>query len=66
VTRGLIPGSISEKIHQVMGNMLRAFELEGRKLDLDDPWLEFLQTCAFGIRSTYNTTLQASPGPLLF
>jgi hypothetical protein len=25
-----------------------------------------LQACAFGIRSTFHTTLQASPGQLLF
>jgi transposase InsO family protein len=54
--------SITERIHQVMGNMLRAFELEERELDPDDPWNELLHACAFGIRSTFHTTLQASPG----
>jgi hypothetical protein len=54
--------SIIERIHQVMGNMLRAFELEERELDPDDPWNKFLQDCAFGIRSTFHTTVQASPG----
>jgi hypothetical protein len=58
--------SVIERIHQVMGNMLRAFELEERELDPDDPWNEFLQACAFGIRSTFHTTLQASPGQLVF
>jgi hypothetical protein len=29
--------SIIERIHQVMGNTLRAFELEVRELDQDDP-----------------------------
>jgi hypothetical protein len=38
--------SVIEKIHQVMGNMLRAFELEERELDPNDPWDEFLQACA--------------------
>jgi transposase InsO family protein len=56
--------SVIERIHQVMGNMLRAFELEERELDPDDPWHEFLQACTFGIRSTFHTTLQASPGQL--
>jgi hypothetical protein len=46
--------SIIERIHQVMGNMLRDFELEERELDTDDPWDEFLQT------------LQASPGQVVF
>jgi transposase InsO family protein len=58
--------SIIERIHQVMGNMLRAFKLEERELDPDDPWNEFLQACAFGIRSAFHTTLQASPGQLVF
>jgi hypothetical protein len=38
--------SIIERMHQVMGNMLRAFEREERELDPDDPWNEFLQACA--------------------
>jgi hypothetical protein len=58
--------AIIERIHQVMGNMLRTFELEERDLDPQDPWGEFLQQCAFGIRSTHHTTLQASPGQLVF
>jgi hypothetical protein len=37
--------SIIERICQVMGNMLRAFEIEERKLDPDDPWNELLQVC---------------------
>jgi hypothetical protein len=58
--------TIIERKHQVMGNMLRAFELEERELDRDDPWNEFLQACAFGIRITFHTTLQASLGQLVF
>jgi transposase InsO family protein len=34
--------SIIERIHQVMGTMLRAFELEERELDQEDPWNELL------------------------
>jgi hypothetical protein len=49
-----------------MGNISRAFELEERELEPDDPWNEFLQACEFGIRSTFHTTLQASPGQLVF
>ena len=58
--------AIIEQIHQVLGNMLRTYELEDRDLDPTDPWGEFLQACAFGIRSTHHTTLQASPGQLVF
>jgi hypothetical protein len=46
--------------------MLRAFELEERYLDPNDPWNEFLQACNYGIRSTYHITLQASPGQVVF
>jgi hypothetical protein len=54
------------RIHQVMGKMLSAFQLEERELDPDDPCNELLQACAFGIRSTFHTTLQASPGQFVF
>jgi hypothetical protein len=49
-----------------MGDMLGSFDLEDREFDPDDPWNESLQACAFTIRSTFHTTLQASPGQLVF
>jgi hypothetical protein len=52
--------SVIERIHKFMGNTLRAFEVEERELDPDDPWNEFLQACALGIRSIFHTNLQAS------
>jgi hypothetical protein len=58
--------SVTETIDQVMGNMLRAFELEDRELDPDDPWNEFLQACDLAIRSTFHITLQASLGQIVF
>jgi transposase InsO family protein len=58
--------SIIERIHQGIGNMSRAFELEERELDPDDPRNECLQACAFGMRSIFHTTLQSSPGQLVF
>jgi hypothetical protein len=39
-----------------MANMLRAFELEERDLDPNNPWDEFLHACAYGIMITYHTT----------
>jgi hypothetical protein len=56
--------NIIERVHQVMGNMLRTFEVEDRYLDHNAPWDEFLQDCDYCIRSNYHTTLQASPGQL--
>jgi hypothetical protein len=49
-----------------MGNMLRAFELEEREIDPDNPRNEFLQACAFFITSTFLTNLQAIAGQLVF
>ncbi len=57
---------IIERVHQVLGNALRNFELEKRELDASDPWDAFLTAAAFAIRSTHHTTLQASPEQLVF
>jgi transposase InsO family protein len=57
---------IVERIHQVLADGLRTFELEKQELDDVDPWTPFLAACAFAIRSTYHTTLQASPAQLVF
>jgi hypothetical protein len=57
---------IIERVHQIMGNVLRSFELEERDLDPNNPWDDFFQACSGGIRSTYHTTSQASPGQLVF
>jgi hypothetical protein len=40
--------SMSVRIHQVMGIMLRDFEFEERELDPDDPWKELIIT-SFGL-----------------
>jgi transposase InsO family protein/exonuclease VII small subunit len=58
--------AIVERIHQVIGNMVRTFELENNYLDEDDPWKGILSATAFAIRSTYHTTLQHTPGQLVF
>jgi hypothetical protein len=57
---------VIERIHQVLGNALRTFELEERELDESNPWDEFLTATAYAIRSTHHTTLQASPAQLVF
>ena len=46
--------------------MLRTWELEDMELDEENPFEGILAATAFGIRSTYHTTLQASPGQLVF
>jgi hypothetical protein len=58
--------AIVERVHQVNGNMIRTFELEDNYLDEDDPWKGILSAAAFAVRSTFHTTLQSSPGQLVF
>ena len=59
--------AIIERVHQVLGNQLRSFELESRELNKEERTFEpFLTACAYAIRNTYHTTLKATPGQLVF
>ncbi len=58
--------AIIKRVHQVLGNALRTFELEKRELDDKEPFEPFLTATAYAIRSTYHTTLQATQGQLVF
>jgi hypothetical protein len=58
--------AIVERVHQVIGNMIRTFELESNYLDEEDPWKGILSATAFAVRSTFHTTLHSSPGQLVF
>jgi hypothetical protein len=58
--------AIIERVHQTLGNILRTFELQNFYLDENDPWIGILSATAFAIRSTYHTTLKATPGQLVF
>ena len=58
--------AILERVHQVLGNLCRTFELENREIDKKDPWTGILAATAWAIQSTYHTTLQATPGQLVF
>ena len=57
---------IIERVHAVLNDILRTFELEERELDPYEPFREFLSAAGFAIRATYHTTLQASPAQLVF
>jgi transposase InsO family protein len=57
---------VIERIHQVVGNSLRTFQLESATLNEADPWSVHLASVAWAIRSTYHTVLRASPGQLVF
>jgi len=58
--------AILERVHQVVGNMLRTKELEKRSFTEDDPWGEVLASIAWAIQSTYHTTLGATPAQLVY
>ena len=58
--------SIIERIHQVLNDMLKTEELESRELDPSRPFDEVLSAAAYAIRCTFHTTLQATPGQLVF
>ena len=58
--------AIVERIHQVITNMVRMFELEINNLDVDNPWKGILSATAFAIQSTYHTMLKKTPGQLVF
>ena len=58
--------AIVERVHQVIGNIIRTFELENNYLDETDPWKGILSATAFAVRSTFHTTLKQSPGQLIF
>ena len=57
---------IIERVHQVLGNALRTFELDDTELDPTDPWSSFLTAAAYAIRSTYHTTLEATPAQMVY
>ena len=59
--------AIIERIHQVLGDQLRTFELEDRDFtEEEETFKPFLTACAYAIRCAYHTTLKASPGQLVF
>ncbi len=58
--------AICKRVHQVIGNIIRTFELQTNYLDEDKPWKGILSATAFAIRCTYHTTLQKTIGQIVF
>ena len=58
--------SVIERVHQVLGNMLRASNIETIELYIDDRWSSILSSIAWAVRTTYHTTLGASPAQLVY
>ena len=55
-----------EQIHQVIGNIIRTFEIETNYLNEVNLFKGVLAAAAFAVRSTYHTTLKKTPGQLVF
>ena len=49
-----IPNTILEQIHQVLGNLVRTFNIQQTYVDENDLWTGILAAAAFAIRSTTN------------
>ena len=59
--------AVIEKLYQTIGNMIKTFQVYNRDdLDEEDPWTGILSAVMFAVRSTYHTTLEASPMQLVF
>ena len=58
--------AILERVHATLGNMIKTFEVQDRDMDEEDPWIGILSAVAWAICSTYHTTMQATPGQLVF
>jgi hypothetical protein len=58
--------AILERVHQVLGDCLRTFDLNNADVDENDPFEEFLTAAAYAIRSAHHTTLGCSPAQLVF
>ena len=58
--------AIIEHIHQMIGNILRSFDLTQIEIDEDDPFAGILAAMMFATRATYHTTLQATLTQLVF
>jgi hypothetical protein len=57
---------IIERFHLTINDPLRTAEIGGREMDEKDPWGPFLSSAAYEIRSSFHTTLKATPGQLVF
>ena len=45
-------------MNQVLGNLIRSFNLHDTYVDETDPWMVILATAAFAVRATYHHTFK--------
>ena len=55
-----------ERVHGTLNTMLRTENLDEKDLDKYDPFGEICSNLCWAIRSSYHTTLKATPGQLIF
>lgn len=65
-TRNPQANAILERIHQTIGNIIRTFGIQDLDVDETNPFAAVLSAAMFAVRSTYHTTLQATPAQLVF
>ena len=60
--------AILERIHQVLADRLRVFDLENMDIDLneEDPFDKYLQLVAYEIKVAYHLTHRHSPTQMVF
>ena len=58
--------AILERIHQVLGNLVRNFNIQQTYVGKNNPWTGILTAAAFEICSTTNWQKSYSPGQLVF
>ena len=58
--------AIIERVHGVIGDMIRTFDTSTINESDKDPFEGFVSAICWAIRSTYHTTLKATPGQLVF
>ena len=63
-TRNPQSNAIIEQIHQIIGNIIRTFDVSN--IVNNDPWSGILAATLFAVSATYHTRLQASPMQLVF
>eukprot|EP00957_Ditylum_brightwellii_P094657 7208526-Ditylum_brightwellii.AAC.1 len=53
-------------MHQIIGNMMRVFEVPITEIDEKDPWTGILSSVRFATIATVHTTRQITPMQLVF
>ena len=58
--------AIIERVHGTIGNMMRTIDMTSVNEEDEDPFAGIVSAVCWAVRSTYHTTLKATPGQLVF